>query len=111
MLNKKSNKRLLSDKESSDGNKHKIKSLIMIIARGKQKEIDLKDIIIDWTNDEVNFFTSTSRYGQPGSSKNMTKKAYSSKSVYIMDSASKQYDDKGRSQERTFDNRPQLEKS
>ncbi|CAG8511071.1 11280_t:CDS:2 [Funneliformis caledonium] len=95
MSKKKSNKRLLSDKESSDEDKHKrillilankkkaqvdeIKSLMMIIARGKQKEIDPKDTIIDWTNDEINFSISTSRYGQPDSLKNMAKKAYSSK--------------------------------
>ncbi|CAG8657376.1 14459_t:CDS:2 [Funneliformis caledonium] len=71
----------------------------MIIARGKQKKINPKDTIIDWTNDE------------PDSSKNMAEEAYSSKSVYITDSASEQYDNRGRRQERTFDNRPQLEKS
>ncbi|CAG8755910.1 13092_t:CDS:1, partial [Funneliformis caledonium] len=47
----------------------------------------------------------------PDSLKNMAKKAYSSKSVYITDSASEQYDDRGRSQKRTFDNGSQLEKS
>ncbi|CAG8734631.1 8580_t:CDS:1, partial [Funneliformis caledonium] len=46
----------------------------------------------------------------PGSSKNMAEKTYSSYSVYIMDSAYEQYDDRGRSQKKTFDNRPQLEK-
>ncbi|CAG8579355.1 4003_t:CDS:2 [Funneliformis caledonium] len=89
MPNKKSNKRLLSDKESSDGDKcqvDEIKSLMMIIARGKQKEIDIKDTIIDWTNDE------------PDSSKNMAEKAYSSKSIYITNSASEQYNDRGKSQ-------------
>ncbi|CAG8671415.1 855_t:CDS:2 [Funneliformis mosseae] len=53
--------------------------------------------IIDWTNDEVNFSTSTPQYRQPSSLKNMAVKSYSSKSVYITDSASEQYDDRGRS--------------
>ncbi|CAG8724152.1 10977_t:CDS:2, partial [Funneliformis caledonium] len=97
MPNKKSNKCLLSDKESSDGDKRG--SLKKPIPKKQYRSSEKLD---SETNSEK--FREEKSYQSKqkkknslidlSSLKNMAEKAYSSKSVYIIDSASEQYDDR-----------------